>query len=339
MQLNTRHIRILEAVVELYASSATPVSSAALVEKTRDLGVSAATIRNTMAELEESRLLQKPHKSAGRVPTETGMRIYLDLGSPAAALHWQDRKTLDSCHEESGSPFAKTLASKLSKLSGQLTMVAVPRFSGTRFKQIGMARCAPGKLLVWFVSPSGGVQETMVNQEFDIPGDDLSRILLILNDKLSNRTLPEVRSIIETELRGDRIRYDSHLRAAMEIGVRALPPPEYALFIDGTSSLARQPEFATGNTLHELLVAIEDREKLLELLDILLRERGVQVVLGSEHQLEPLSHLSCVGSSTQTAQTQTPVIGVLGPARMDYPRLIPVVGYASELLSIYWNKL
>ena len=338
MDLNGRQLRILQSVVELYTRCAAPVSSAAIVESSRDLGVSAATIRHIMAELEEAGLLQKPHKSAGRMPTESGLRIYLDNRS-TPALHWQDRKNLDSCQIAGSDAFPLTLTQKISEISGQLTVVALPKFSGTRFKQIGLVRCAPGKLLVWFVSPSGLVQQAMVDNDFGLSNEDLVRTERFLNEKLSNRTLAEVRSIVDRELRSERARYDSFLATAMKISLEALPPAEYALFIDGASSLARQPEFADAATLHQLLVAIEDREKLLELLDNLLDSQGVQVMLGSEHQVGPIHHLTCVGSPVHTSESQTPILGVLGPARMDYPRLIPVVGYASELLSNYWNRL
>ena len=338
VNLNNRQARILQSVVELYISSATPVSSAAIVESSRDLGVSAATIRHIMSELEEAGLLKKPHKSAGRMPTEAGLRAYLNQQS-AHALHWQDRKTLDSCQLTASELFPVALAQKITQISGQLTVVALPKFSGTRFKQIGLVRCAPGKLLVWFVSPSGLVQQTMVEDDFGLSNEDLLRTERFLNEKLSNRTLAEVRAIVDHELKSERARYDAFLATAMEIGRQALPPAEYALYVDGASSLARQPEFANADTLHRLLSAIEERENLLELLDNLLKTQGVQVVLGSEHQVDTIHHLSCVGSPVDTPEPEIPILGVLGPARMDYPRLIPVVGYASELLSNYWNKL
>jgi heat-inducible transcriptional repressor len=338
VNLSNRKARVLQSVVELYISSAAPVSSAAIVESSRDLGVSTATIRHIMAELEEAGLLKKPHKSAGRIPTETGLRAYLNQRT-APALHWQDRKTLDSCPVTDPKLFPVALAQKVSQISGQLTVVALPKFSGTRFKKIGLVRCAPGKLLVWFVSPSGLIQQTMVEDDFGLSNDDLLRTERFLNEKLSNRTLAEVRLIVDRELKSERARYDAFLATAMEIGRQALPPAEYALYVDGASSLAKQPEFANAATLHRLLSAIEERENLLELLDNLLRSQGVQVVLGSEHQVDTIHHLSCVGSLVDTPEPETPILGVLGPARMDYPRLIPVVGYASELLSNYWNKL
>ena len=338
MKLSSRQARILQSVVDLYIDSACPVSSSAIVESSRDLGVSAATIRHIMAELEEAGLLQKPHKSAGRMPTEVGLRVYLNHRT-TPALHWQDRKKLDACQVADSEAFPQALTQKISQISGQLTVVALPKFSGTRFKQIGLVRCAPGKLLVWFVSPSGLVQQTMVENDFGLSSEELIRTERFLNEKLSNRTLAEVRAIVDRELRSERARYDAFLATAMTISLQALPPAEYALYIDGASSLAKQPEFADAATLHQLLSAIEDRENLLELLDNLLIQQGVQVVLGSEHQVGTIHHLSCVGSPVHTSEPETPILGVLGPARMDYPRLIPVVGYASELLSNYWNKL
>ena len=125
----------------------------------------------------------------------------------------------------------------------------------------------------------------------------------------------------------------------MKISLQALPPAEYALYVDGAASLAKQPEFSDAATLHQLLVAIEDREKLLELLDNLLGKQGVQVVLGSEHQVGTIHHLSCVGSPMHATEPETPIFGVFGPSTNGLSALDSVVGYASELLSNYWNKL
>ena len=338
MQLDGRQIEVLRTIVDTYIATAQPVSSGAVVTKASKLGLSSATIRSIMSDLEHRGLLNQPHKSAGRIPTETGLRIYLNIGQNRH-IRPRDRRILDA-FQPTGEPVAlvQGLAQQLSSLTGQTTVVAIPRFTAAKVSEIGLVRCTDKALICYFVSPGGHVQQTMVELSRGIDDLDLTKVQNYLNEKLVGHTLTEVRTILASELSGERTRYDAFVRRAAEIGQRALPASELEVCIDGASHLAAQPEFSDATMLRRLLGAIEEREVVLTLIDELLAHSGVQVVLSSEHSLEGLGDLSVVSSSLPSGQDgQGPAIGLLGPARMDYGRLIPMVGYATELLGKHWN--
>ncbi len=340
MDLDSRQIEVLRTIVDAYITTAQPVSSRLVMAKAQKLGLSSASIRSIMSDLEQRGLLSQPHKSAGRIPTQSGLRLYLDSGQ-ARHIRPGDRRILDAFEAKSEPvALAQGLAQQLSSLTGQTTVVAVPRLTQAKISEIGLVQCTERTLICYFVSQGGRVQQTMVELNQAIDTLDLPRIQDYLNRKLSGHPLEEVRAILAQELSSERARYDDILRTGAEIGQRALPASELEVCIDGTSHLAAQPEFSDAAMLQRLLAAIEEREVVLTLIDELLTHPGVQVVLSSEHSLEGLDELSLVSSSLASENGgHSPAIGLLGPARMNYRRLIPMMGYATELLRKHWNEL
>ncbi len=340
MDLDSRQIEVLRTIVEAYIATAQPVSSGTVTAKAQKLGLSSASIRSIMSDLERRGLLRKPHKSSGRVPTQSGLRLYLNFGQ-ARHIRPGDRRILDAFEAKSEPvALAHGLAQQLSALTGQTTVVAVPHLTQSKITEIGLVQCTSQTLICYFVSQNGRVQQTMVDLEEDVGELNLPSIQNYLNHKLAGHNLEQIRSILAQELSSERARYDDIMRAGATIGQRALPPAELEVCIEGTSHLAAQPEFADAAMLRKLLAAIEEREVILTLIDELLAHPGVQVVLSSEHSLEGLGELSVVSSSLGHAfGGRSPAIGLLGPARMNYRRLIPMMGYATELLRKHWNEL
>ena len=340
MDLDSRQIEVLRTIVEAYIATAQPVSSGTVTSKAQKLGLSSASIRSIMSDLERRGLLSKPHKSSGRVPTQSGLRLYLNFGQ-ARHIRPGDRRILDAFEAKSEPvALAHGLAQQLSALTGQTTVVAVPHLTQSKITEIGLVQCTSQTLICYFVSQNGRVQQTMVDLEEDVGELNLPSIQNYLNHKLAGHNLEQIRSILAQELSSERARYDDIMRAGATIGQRALPPAELEVCIEGTSHLAAQPEFADAAMLRKLLAAIEEREVILTLIDELLAHPGVQVVLSSEHSLEGLGELSVVSSSLGHAfGSRSPAIGLLGPARMNYRRLIPMMGYATELLRKHWNEL
>lgn len=339
MPPETRRNRVLRIIVETYVQTAQPVSSAAVLGRSKSLGVSPATVRAIMAELESDGLLSQPHTSAGRIPTDAGLRAYLDaLVSPK--LHPWDRTHLDAAtadtHAES---FASCLGQTLAGLSRQVAVVAMPRFMGTRLREMGLVRCGAGRFLAYFVSPSGLVQQRLVTVDFDLTAFELDSIQSLLNAKLAGRTLVEVRVLIETELEDAKRSHDEIRRRAFELSQRALPDLQIEVCVVGTAHLAGQPEFADGEQLRQLLQAIEEKTALLRLLDELVGRRNVRVMLGSEHHVPQVAGLSCVGRAWAGSAGETSAISLLGPRRMDYGRLVPLVDYATTLAGRFWDGL
>ncbi len=339
MSLDIRAREVLQLVVESYIDEAQPVSSATVSRRGTGLQLSPATIRNVMVELEEQGLLAQPHPSAGRVPTELGLRTYLD-GVMSPKLHPWDRSRLDAA-TQNGDPteFPTTLGQSLAGLSGQVAVVAVPRFLGSRFREVGLVRLHAGRFLAYFVSPGGLVQQKLVEVDFDLSETELTWIQNFLNQQLRERTLAEARAFVLRELGKTEALRDTLTRQAFEICERALPRADFRLLVEGASHLVEQPEFADVDKLRSVLRAIDDHAALLKLLDRVLDHVGVRVVLGSEHQVSSATELACVGSRWHSATGDSGAVSLIGPQRMDYGRLVPMVRYAMQLFEGYCEKL
>ena len=344
MELDKRANIILQHVVEMFIGDAQPVSSGALAKRLKKaLDVSPATIRSVMADLEAKGFLHQPHTSAGRVPTEKGFRAYLDhLGEPR--LRAGDRSALEASIDSSElADLPESLGQGLAGLSGQVAMVAVPRLLDSRIKEVGLVRHGERRFLAIFVSHGGLVQQKMVEHSFDVDAESLSCAQNFLNEQLQSQTVPELRRRIREVLDGQRSQYDSLRRVALEIVDRALPDPNdtggFNIIVEGASHLVGQPEFSDLDRLRSLLEAIESRRGLLELLDRVLDGQGVKVLLGSEHHVSDLPSVACVGVPSPGPGGHSGAVTLLGPSRMNYGRLVPLVDYAAHLLGRYWGEI
>ena len=338
MELDRRSNSILQVIVETYIHNAQPISSSTVVKHTPKLGFSAATIRTVMAELESLGLLHQAHTSAGRVPTERGLRAYLDnLVSPK--LRPWDRTRLEAAATSNAASYPAHLGQILSGLSGQMVVVAVPRFLGSHLREVGLVRCEAKRFLAYFISPNGLVQQKLLEADFDATPEELLRIQNYLNERLANRTLAEVRVLIQEELEEARGSSDLLRQQAMEIGQSLLPDVSLEILVEGASNLLDQPEFADLRKVRAVLRTIEEKEALLRLLARILDNTGVKVMLGSEHRLRDVPELACVGCAWEGLTGRKTAISVLGPSRMDYGRLVPLVQYASQLFSRFWEQI
>lgn len=351
MELDARKRAVLRLVVETYVDDAEPVSSGTIARnlsreltqrRARQDAVSSATIRNVMAELEAAGYLAQPHTSAGRVPTDKGIKLYLDdLMSPK--LRPWDRTRLDevTASADPGS-LPTALGQSLAGLSGQVALIALPSLAGARFREIGLVRVGPGRLVAFFVAPIGIVQQRLVEVDFDLTPDELQRIQNFLNERLVGRSLAEVRSLIAAELADAQAALDTAKTRAFAIGQKAIPDTAQSIVVEGTTHLIEQPEFSDINRLRQLVHAIEDKSALLGILDKLTdgaRDAdSVRVLLSSEHHIDDMHEVSLVGRSVVDASGQQTTVSILGPQRMDYGRLVALVDYASHLLVNYWDR-
>ncbi|MEZ0311728.1 MAG: heat-inducible transcriptional repressor HrcA [Myxococcota bacterium] len=361
MELDVRKRAVLRVVIEAYIDDAQPVSSAVVARQLEALSTarhardrhaaawSPATIRNVMAELEAGGFLAQPHTSAGRIPTEKGLRLYLDdLMSPK--LRPWDRTRLDEVAAGAApSSLPTALGQSLAGLSGQVALIVMPSFLGGRFREIGLVRVNPGRFIAFFVSVSGLIQQKLVEVDFDLTPDELMRIQNFLNERLAGRSLDEVRALIARELGEAESELDLIKQRAYAIGQQAIPQPTPSLVLEGTAQLIEQPEFADVAKLRSLVHAIEDKTALLTLLDKLIEvpmaakaageDAGTKVVLASEHDMSDMLEVSFVGRAIASPSGEQATVSILGPSRMDYGRLVALVDYASQLLSKYWERI
>jgi heat-inducible transcriptional repressor len=354
MSLNRRSRLLLQLVVETYSQTVEPVSSRQLValcaraNQPHLAGLCSATLRHILASLTALGLLSRRHASAGCVPTELGLRAYIDdLLSTPMRPRKRDRLRLDALFEASHqgvdpsaqATYPNRLGAHLAALTGQLAVIARPHFLGCTVREVGLVRLDSARILAYFVSPGGMVQQRVVHVDIDVNAIEVQSMQNYLNVLLPGRSLAQVRKLLHDEIH-DAIDAHHRLRQqVMHLAQQLLPEEKLQVTVEGTATLVAQPEFTYLPKLRALLATIAEHELLLRLIDGLGDAQGVQVRLGSDPALGALSDLAYVGCAhSSPCGTQT-TIGLLGPARMNYGRVMPLVQHASKLLGQYWERI
>jgi heat-inducible transcriptional repressor len=334
IELSEREQAILSAVVDLYVKSAEPVGSRAIAQKF-NLGLSPATIRNTMQDLEERGFLGQPHTSAGRVPTDLGYRYFVDRLLRPVPLTARESDTLRREVAVDPPALHDILAQTsrvLSRLTNQLGVTVAPAFDKGVLDRIDLVQAARQRLLVILSVRSGLARTLLLEMETEPPGPQLEETERILNQRLVGLTLGEVRRQAAERLR------DAHaeprlLKMFVEATDRLTHPGEAdEIHVGGTAHLMTQPEFRDPSQLSEVLQMVEDRTSLLEWIAGHEPGEGIVITIGRELRAVDLEHCAMVTSTYRVGQVQG-TIGVIGPTRMPYSKLVSVVDYTSRLLT------
>jgi heat-inducible transcriptional repressor len=335
--LDDRGAQVLRLVVEDYIETAEPVGSRTISKRMSQV-LSPATIRNIMADLEEIGYLCQPHTSAGRIPTGAGFRYYVNFLLARQQLARSDRDLLHRVGdaEVAGADDVVRNASRLlSILSRHACVVVVSRFSHQAIRSISLLRAASDKILLVAVLQGGWVQHRLIEDEPGLTTDELEKINAYLNDMAVGLTLPQLRVKIMNEMRREKARYDSLMRRALLLGSKAIAdslPGE--VYIEGRTNILEQPEFVEDvQKLKRILHAFEEKGTILRLLDSALESDAIQVSIGAENPVEELPEISVVSSGYRQGESAMGSIGLIGPVRMDYSRVIPLVEYTARLLS------
>jgi heat-inducible transcriptional repressor len=338
IELSERDQRVLEAVIIDYIQSGDPVGSRT-ISKRSGLRVSSATIRNVMADLEELGLLYQPHTSAGRFPTKEGLRLYLDSIMQLKELAQEEQALISKAYEHTVGDLNLMLRQAcrvLSHMVNQVGVVLWPRLTLTRLKHIELIRLRPGQILAIFISKSGLVQHNLVAWDEVITQDELDKYARYLNDLLHDLPITEVRRRILDEMQNEKAIFDELFARALQISKQAFQPDqmESDLFIEGQINLLNSPEFADVERMRHVLAAFEDKSRIIRLLDMTLdASSSFRIILGPENELADLSDISLITAPYRRGDTTLGVLGVIGPLRMDYSRIIPVVEFTARLLS------
>lgn len=332
LELTGRQRLVLRALVSAYVGAAAPVGSAT-VSHLLPVNLSSASIRNTMAELNELGLIQKPHASAGRVPTERGLRHFVDRLLEAAELAAYERRTLAHSFEDVEASNVMHVASQLlSDTTHLLGFVLAPRLERVVLRHVSLVRLSTDRLLVVLVSRTGETHRRVI--EYSGSGDqpELDRMAAALRERVVNRTLGEVRDLLRRELRELHSEADRIAKRALTLGLRALEFDESPadLVIASHLELLNQPEFDDADRIRELFEAIETQEYLMHILDETIGAEGVSVTLGGEFEEPTLRRCALV---VAPYGGDLGVLGVIGPSRMDYGRVMALVGLCSDLMT------
>jgi len=334
--LTRRQHALLLAAVQEFIATAGPVGSQQLATR-HQVGVRAAMVRNLMAELEDAGYLIQPHTSAGRVPTQKAFRYYVDHLMPSPRIGFEDRSQIELHYSAPAADIHEIIRDTsrlLTLMTGQAALVMAPRLESVVLERVQFVRLREREVLAVFVAVAGGVQNRFVQTDTDHRQAELDRMAGYLNESLRGRTLEQARLWIEERLKEDRANYDRFVRTALMLGgTIARGSPAAELYVDGSSKALDQPEFANPDRLRELLRALEDRTALLDLLEQSLSHAGPMISIGSENFDARLSGFSVVAAAYASGPLPLGSLAVVGPVRMDYERVIPLVSYTARALS------
>ncbi len=335
--LTPRQADVLGAVVRSYVGLATPVGSES-VAAVLPGSLSPASVRTTLGELSKLGLLEKPHASSGRVPTEAGFRAYVDhLVSPSELLPSEREDLAGSVGSAPSETVASVASRLLSERTRQLGFVEAPRLDRLVLRHVSFVRVSTERVLAVIVSDSGRAHQRMVREPGHRDQAHLDRMAASLCERLAGRSLHEVRDLLKGEVASLRSQADSLLERALLLDVASasggVGRAEPALVIATRLAALDQPEFRDPDRLRSVLSAVEEAERLADILDQILEKGDLRVSFGSEIGEPALSGCALVAAPYGLAEAPLGVLGVIGPDRMDYPRVMSLVGYLSRVVT------
>ncbi|MDW3205520.1 MAG: heat-inducible transcriptional repressor HrcA [Alphaproteobacteria bacterium] len=339
-ELNDRSRDILRLVVEAFVETGEPVGSRTLSRRL-DMGLSPATIRNVMADLEDAGLLYAPHTSAGRLPTDMGVRLFVDGLLQSGQLSQEDRVAIEQQCATAGRSVTQmleetsTLMSGLSRCAG---LVTAPKTDGV-LKHIEFVPLGPGRALVVMVTESGMVENRVIDLPMGLPSSTLIEATNYLTAKLVGRSIADARNVIAEEIQAHRAQIDELTAKVVETGLATwsdVTSGDGVLIVSGQSNLLEDvTAIADLERIRSLFSALEAKENLWKLLDAAEGAQGVQIFIGAENDLFSLAGCSMIVApyrGGEDGQKIVGAIGVLGPTRMNYARIIPMVDYTAKVI-------
>jgi len=338
--LTEREKQVLQILVDHYITTAKPVGSRTLATR-YNLGISAATIRNTMADLQELGLITHTHTSGGRIPTEQGYRKYVDYVLKPESLTNAERRTIKSGLESGNlalGPILEQTSRVLAYISNQLGMTIAPHFEAGVLTRITMVPVAEKRVLVVIAIESGLVRSIIMEIETDLKPELVEKTASLLSERLSGETLGEIRKTILERIKGistgDPTLLKLFIDSCDEIFSEQISDKVH---FEGTANLAKHPEFKNVEEFSNLIGMVEDRTFLADILVSGDVKEGTSIVIGDEIHPGTSKSVSLV-TSTYNAGKEKGILGVMGPTRMPYSKIVSVVDYTAKLLSKLLSK-
>lgn len=336
--LTRREEQVLEAVIHCYVETAEPAGSRTIAKRF-NLGVSAATIRNTMSDLEDKGFLFHPHTSAGRIPTDLAYRVYVDGLMMRSNLTEQEQYVLRrEFHNERYAidDILQKAAQVLGVLTQELGVAVAPSFDSAILERLELMAASEGRLLMVLILSGGSAKTIFVEVKSAFPRQALNTLTSVLNERLSGFSLQEIRSTLRLRLRDVSVEPDGNelLNIFVEEAdaiFQTSDAVDSSVVLSSATMLAEQPEFASNDRMRSLLELTERREVLKQALQER-HEPGITITIGGENLEPKLSSFTLV-TSTYVAGSLSGVLGVMGPTRMPYQKVVALVGHTSRLMS------
>ena len=332
--LDKRAQILLKTLIERYIAEGQPIGSRTL-SRYAGLDLSPATIRNVMSDLEELGLIASPHTSAGRVPTPLGYRFFVDsllvvkqLGS--GELHQLE----DQLHPDNPQRVIQAASQLLSQLTSFAGIVMTPRRRAPTFRQIEFLRLSEKRILLIVVTPAGDVQNRILFTERDYTPSELISAANYINQNYSGHSFEDIQQRLHDELREIRQDLTSLMSVALEASNRAVSESDEQYVISGERNLLAVHDLSQDmSRMRQLFELFEHKTSLVQILDLSLRGEGVQIFIGGESGVSAPDEVSVVTSPYKVGGEVVGTVGVIGPTRMAYDRVVPIVDVTAKLLS------
>ncbi len=332
IHLDSRSEAILNSIIELYVQTAEPVGSRALAKRT-GMDLSAATIRNVMADLTEMGLISQPHTSAGRTPTDLAYRYYVDVIRPST------KASRSYIPESAKRDRPDRLEQVLFEVAGELTestncagLILSPQPAASQFKKIDFISLSHTQVLVVLVTQSGMVKNRILQLRESPDQEALTKMSEILMDLFASKTLAEIQKGLMSALTEGETGLSAQ---AIRLGKKAFSfsPGDEGLLIVGESRLCAYPDFEGAQQLQGIYKVFEEKKALAGIMNEAMSSSGIQVTIGQESQCLELEHCSIVATSYGSLNHRLGSIAVVGPTRIDYPKVMAALDYSSQKLS------
>lgn len=335
-RMTPRDREILKDVILTYILSAEPVSSRS-VAKHGNLGLSAATIRNVMADLEEWGYLMQPHTSAGRVPTRAAYHLFIESMMDAKALPARERRYIEENLKgvsADADQLMGTASHLLSELSSQVGIVVTPALGDTVLKTVDFVPLSGRKVLCVVVSSTGFIDNKVIETAEEIPREDLIRAGNYLSESFAGCTLREIRDRLLRMMTEEKAQMDRLLALTIDLAKSGLDVGGApGVLVDGASMLLAKPELSDIQRVRRMFDAFADKARLVQMLNQCMKGDGVRVLIGEDSALTSELDFSLVATPYGVGEVPLGTLGIFGPTRMEYQKIIPLVHYLGEVLS------
>jgi len=341
MKLDNRKQQVLMAIIQDFIATAEPVGSRTIARKYK-LGVSPATIRNEMADLEDMGLIEQPHTSAGRVPSNLGYRYYVDNLMQRGELTKDEEDIIKNGYESKLKDIGQVIqgtGDMLSQLTNYAAVVMTSQRGKTAFKHIQLIQMSEGQAMVVVVTETGAVHHRMIDIPESITAADLETISSVLNRKLQGRAMDDIRLTLIKEIYFELAKQKHILSKAMDLINEGLTlETEDKIYLGGVFNILNQPEFHNVEKVKTLLSLLEQENLLHKLMSDVFNNDGIMVRIGGELSNEQMQECSLVIGTYGLDDEPMGSIGVLGPTRMDYARVVTIVEHMTRNLSLVLHR-
>jgi len=336
-ELDSRARDVLREIVMQHVATGEAISSRSLAKCGR-FQLSPASLRNVMADLEDAGYLAQPHTSAGRVPTDRGYRFFIDHLMRSRNLSTHEREVIDGevMHATEIDEMLQLASRLLSRLSDQVGVVFMPTLLQFAIRSMDFVLVADNKIMCVIVGTNGVVVNKIVETRTLFTRDELEKIGRYITMEFSGLTLDAIRRRLIRMTEEERAVHDQMLQKTIALGIEAVgevTPLDHELYVEGTTSILMKPEFADANAMRKTFLALQEKERLVELLNSCLNEDGLQIFIGGETDFTQIHNFSIVARSYGTHNAPLGIVGILGPMRMEYARMAPLVDYLGRALS------